>query len=59
MVSAALAVIILFVASDAVIALVAQLLVPNNDPVILPDTLSEPVTVSPLGKFTNPSNDCA
>ena len=36
--------------------LVAQLLVPINEPVILPETLSEPVTTKPFGKLTKPSN---
>lgn len=34
----------------------AQLLVPNTEPVILPETFNDPVTTNPLGKFTKPSN---
>jgi hypothetical protein len=38
---------------------VARLAVPNSDPVILPDTTSDPVMDSPFGKFTNPSMELA
>ncbi len=54
-----LAVVMLFVASDALIAFVAQLLVPSSDPVILPETRSDPVMTKPFGKLTNPSSELA
>ena len=40
-------------------ALDAQLAVPNNDPVMLPDTFNDPVTVNPSGNRTNPLTVCA
>ena len=46
-------------AKDADTAFVAQLLVPNNDPVMLPDTFNDPVTSNPSGKLTNPATDSA
>ena len=37
----------------------ATLAVPNRLPVMLPVTVSDPVTSNPLGKLTNPEMDCA
>ena len=36
-----------------------RLLTPTNDPVILPETFNDPVTINPSGKLTNPSKASA